>query len=149
MLARIVTAIPATPMPSATPAAITPNSPLQENLTAKTNLRILGNTRKRGSLAAPPFANFAVSSRKRRKLRVFSGDAHRKSGVFSVRAALSPVESCSPPELRSSRLRFTPVGRTMQAKSWRIWERRAASLSTPAHTPRGPDAYTLIAGYQT
>jgi len=31
--------------------------------------------------------------------RVFLGDAHRKSGVISVCFALSPVESCSPPEL--------------------------------------------------
>lgn len=30
---------------------------------------------------------------------VFLGDAHRKSGVFSFCFALSPVESCSPPEL--------------------------------------------------
>jgi len=41
-----------------------------------------------------------VSSRKRRKLLVvFLGDAHRKSGVISLCFALSPVESCSPPEL--------------------------------------------------
>jgi hypothetical protein len=41
-----------------------------------------------------------VSSRKRRKLRVvFLGDAHRESGVISLCFALSPVESCSPPEL--------------------------------------------------
>jgi hypothetical protein len=40
-----------------------------------------------------------VSSRKRRKLLVvFLGDAHRKSGVISLCFALSPVESCSPPE---------------------------------------------------
>ena len=32
--------------------------------------------------------------------RVFSGDAHRESGVFSFRSALSPVESCSPPGAR-------------------------------------------------
>jgi hypothetical protein len=30
-----------------------------------------------------------------RTARVFSGDAHRESGVFSCRAALCPVESCS------------------------------------------------------
>ena len=41
-----------------------------------------------------------MSSRKRRKLLVvFLGDAHRKSGVISLCFALSPVESCSPPEL--------------------------------------------------
>jgi hypothetical protein len=52
-----------------------------------------------GSLPAPHFAFLLVSSRKRRKLLVvFLGDAHRKSGVFSLCFALSPVESCSPPE---------------------------------------------------
>jgi hypothetical protein len=30
---------------------------------------------------------------------VFLGDAHRESGVISLCFALSPVESCSPPEL--------------------------------------------------
>lgn len=47
-----------------------------------------------------PFARLVVSSRKRRRTaRVFLGDAHRKSGVLRLTAALSPVESYSPPEL--------------------------------------------------
>jgi len=54
---------------------------------------------RKGEPQSSPFFQFAVSSRKRRALRVFSGDAHRESGVFSYRSALSPVESCSPPEL--------------------------------------------------
>jgi hypothetical protein len=60
---------------------------------------------KTGSREAPRFLFLLVSSRKRCKiLVVFLGDAHRKSGVISLCFALSPVESCSPPEL----LELTP-----------------------------------------
>ena len=53
-----------------------------------------------GSHAGSPFFYLLMSSRKRREMHaVFLGDAHRKSGVFSLCFALSPVESCSPPEL--------------------------------------------------
>jgi hypothetical protein len=31
--------------------------------------------------------------------RLFTGDSHRKSGVFSFRSLLSPVDSSFPPEL--------------------------------------------------
>jgi hypothetical protein len=51
--------------------------------------------KQKGSLAAPLSLICCVVSEATRTARVFSGDAHRKSGVFSVRATLSPVESCS------------------------------------------------------
>jgi len=38
----------------------------------------------------------------------FVRDTHRESGVISSVALLSPVESCNPPELVSSRLGYTP-----------------------------------------
>jgi hypothetical protein len=33
-------------------------------------------------------------------LNLFARDSHRKSGVLSFVALLSPVESCNPPELK-------------------------------------------------
>ena len=50
---------------------------------------------------------------------LFLGDAHRESGVFSLFCALSPVESCSPPEARGAHPTCTPRIRQMQAKKWR------------------------------
>lgn len=53
-----------------------------------------------GSHVGSPFLYLLMSSRKRREMHVvFLGDAHRKSGVIGSCFALSPVESCSPPEL--------------------------------------------------
>jgi hypothetical protein len=49
---------------------------------------------KGGSLAASPFRFFyCVVSEARWKHTCFASDAHRKSGVISCSAALSPVES--------------------------------------------------------
>jgi hypothetical protein len=51
-----------------------------------------------GSHAAPHFPICCVVSEATLTARMFSGDAHRESGVISFSSALSPVESCSPPE---------------------------------------------------
>jgi len=69
-----------------------------------------------GSLAAPHFLVCCVVSEATLTARMFSGDAHRKSGVFSFGSALSPVESCSLQSLLSSRFPFTPVKSRVQAK---------------------------------
>jgi hypothetical protein len=66
-----------------------------------------------------PFFVCCVVSEATLTARVFSGDAHRKSGVFSFGSALSPVESCSLQSLMSSRFSFTPAKPEVQAKRWR------------------------------
>ena len=89
--ARIIArAIAGMHAPTATRTGVTAMAPEISSplITAK-------NIKQKGEPGGSPFCQFAVSSRKRRELRVFSGDAHRKSGVFSCRATLSPVESCS------------------------------------------------------
>jgi len=73
-------------------------------------------TTKEGSLAAPLFVPYCVVSEARKKHVCFASDAHRKSGVISFGAALSPVESCSLRSSLSSRLACTPPVRRMQAK---------------------------------
>jgi hypothetical protein len=60
--------------------------------------------KKMGSQTAPHFQLCYVVSEAALTARVFSGDAHRKSGVFSFGSALSPVESCSLQSPLSSRL---------------------------------------------
>ena len=72
-----------------------------------------------GSLAAPHFFVCCVVSEATLTARMFSGDAHRKSGVFSFGSALSPVESCSLQSPLSSHLCFTPAQPEVQAKRWR------------------------------
>jgi hypothetical protein len=72
-----------------------------------------------GSLSAPHF--FALLCRLGSDVdcALFSGDAHRKSGVFSFGSALSPVESCSLQNSMSSRNWNTPAEHGAQAKKWR------------------------------
>ena len=73
-----------------------------------------------GSLAAPRSSNLLCRHGSDAQNRAFSGDAHRKSGVFSFGSALSPVESCSLQSSMSSAHTFTPRPSRMQAKRWRI-----------------------------
>jgi hypothetical protein len=52
-----------------------------------------------GSLLAPHFFQFTVSSRKRRRsARLFSSDAHRKSGVIQLWFSSKPGGVMLPPE---------------------------------------------------
>jgi hypothetical protein len=62
-------------------------------------LNIVGINAKRPRLAPRPFAIFAASCGEQLGFRLFTGDSHRKSGVFSFRSLLSPVDSSLPPEL--------------------------------------------------
>jgi hypothetical protein len=60
----------------------------------------LGNHTEEGGAAKLPLLSICcIVSEATQTARMFPGDAHRESGVFSYRSALSPVESCSPPEL--------------------------------------------------
>ena len=60
--------------------------------------------RKWGAGRLPILQLCCVASEAALTARVFSGDAHRESGVFSFGSALSPVESCSLQSPMSSQL---------------------------------------------
>ena len=76
---------------------------------------------KKGEPGGSPFLRICCVVSEARWLHVcFASDAHRKSGVFSFGAALSPVESWSLRSSMSSRLPCTLQIGELQAKSWRI-----------------------------
>jgi len=84
---------------------------------------------KRGARRLPFLSIFAGSSANLRVFLLcrFASDTHRMRGVISLWFALSPVESY--PSFRgslSSRERFTPVQRAMQAEMHEVRERRTA-----------------------
>lgn len=89
----------------ATPAngAIIATVPL---LRGRTDSKASANNKKGEPSSSPFLLICCVASEAALTARMFSSDAHRKSGVFSDRAALSPVESYSPPELRELTLRL-------------------------------------------
>jgi hypothetical protein len=75
---------------------------VKRTFTSKLSI-MLGVPNKNGEPDGSPFFVCCVVSEATLTARVFSGDAHRKSGVFSFGSALSPVESCSLQSLMSSR----------------------------------------------
>jgi hypothetical protein len=59
----------------------------------------------------------------------FVRDSHRKSGVLSFLALLSPVDSCNPPELEELTTPCTPGGCGAQAKRRKKQSRRYPARS--------------------